>query len=115
MHFQLQLWSTFFGGKVKESPTRLLQQRQRIHRQTVRNADGQALHGLTDTTPAQRALVTVLQLLIPTPAELSQPDLWSALLTLGPNKSTTYVPSRVELGWHRCDEFVTTVARQSAA
>jgi hypothetical protein len=46
----------------EESPTRLLQQRQRIHRQTMRNADGQALHGLTDTMPAQRALFTVLQL-----------------------------------------------------
>ena len=36
-----------------ESPTRLLQQLQRIHQQTVRTADGQALHGLTEMTPAQ--------------------------------------------------------------
>ena len=55
-----------------ESPTRLLQQLQRIHQQTVRTADGQALHGLTEMTPAQKSLFTVLQLPIPTPAELSQ-------------------------------------------
>ena len=58
-----------------ESPTRLLQQLQRIHQQTVRTADGQALHGLTEMSPAQKSLFTVLQLPIPTPAELSQPVL----------------------------------------
>jgi transposase len=57
----------------QESPTQLLQQLQRIHQQTVRTADGQALHGLTEMTPAQKSLFTVLQLPIPTPAELSQP------------------------------------------
>jgi len=57
----------------EESPTRLLQQLQRIHQQTVRTADGQALHGLTEMTPAQKSLFTVLQLPIPTPAALSQP------------------------------------------
>jgi len=41
----------------------------------VRTADGQALHGLTEMTPAQKSLFTVLQLPIPTPAELSQPIL----------------------------------------
>lgn len=59
----------------EESPTRLLQQLQRIHQQTVRTSDGQALHGLTEMTPAQKSLFTALQLPIPTPAELSQPVL----------------------------------------
>jgi transposase len=58
-----------------ESPTRLLEQLQRVHQQTVRTADGQALHGLTEMTPAQKSLFTALQLPIPTPAELSQPAL----------------------------------------
>jgi transposase len=58
-----------------ESPTRLLQQLQRIHQQTVRTADGQALHGLTEMTPAQKSLFTALQLPVPTPAELSHPIL----------------------------------------
>jgi transposase len=58
-----------------ESPTRLLEQLQRVHQQTVRTADGQVLHGLTEMTPAQKSLFTVLQLPIPTPAELSQPVL----------------------------------------
>ncbi len=59
----------------QESPARLLQQLQRIHQQPVRTADGQALHGLTEMTQAQKSLFTVLQLPIPTPAELSQPVL----------------------------------------
>jgi len=59
----------------EESPTRLLQQLQRIHQQTVRTADGQVLHGLTEMTPTQKSLFAVLQLPIPTPAELSQPVL----------------------------------------
>ena len=59
----------------EESPTRLLQQLQRIHQQTVRTSDGQALHGLTEMTPAQKSLFTALQLPIPTPAALSQPVL----------------------------------------
>ena len=58
-----------------ESPTRLLQQLQRIHQQTLRTADGQTLHGLTAMTPAQKSLFIALQLPIPTPAELSQPVL----------------------------------------
>ena len=59
----------------QESPTRLLQQLQRIHQQTVRTADGQSLHGLTEMTTAQKSLFTALDLPIPTPAELSQPAL----------------------------------------
>jgi transposase len=69
MHMRLK------ASNREESPTRLLQQLQRIHQQSVRTADGQALHGLTDMTPAQKSLFTVLQLPIPTPAELSQPGL----------------------------------------
>ena len=53
----------------------LTQQLQRIHQQTVRTADGQALHGLTEMTPAQKSLFTALQLPIPTPAALSLPVL----------------------------------------
>ncbi len=59
----------------QESPTWLLQQLQRIHQQTVRTADGQALHGLTEMTPAQKSLFIALNLPTPTPAELSQPVL----------------------------------------
>ena len=59
----------------EESPTRLLQQLQRIHQQTVSTTDGQKLHGLTEMTPAQKSLFTALQLPIPKPAELSQPVL----------------------------------------
>ncbi|CAZ88409.1 transposase [Thiomonas arsenitoxydans] len=58
-----------------ESPIRLLQQLQRIHQQTVRTADGQALHGLTEMTPTQKSLFSVLQLPMPTPAALSKPVL----------------------------------------
>ena len=58
-----------------ESPSRLLLQLQRIHQQTVRTADGQALHGLTEMTPLQKSPFTALQLPIPSPAELSQPVL----------------------------------------
>jgi hypothetical protein len=60
------------GQQREESPTRLLQQLQRIHQQTVRTADGEMLYGLTEMTPAQKSLFIVLQLPVPTPAELSQ-------------------------------------------
>lgn len=63
------------ANKREESPSRLLEQLQRIHQQTVRTADGQALHGLTEMTPAQKSLFTALQLPTPTPGELSQPVL----------------------------------------
>ena len=59
----------------EESPSRLLQQLKRIHQQTVRTADGESLHGLTEMTSAQKALFAVLRLSIPTPAESSQPVL----------------------------------------
>ena len=63
------------ANKREESPTRLLQQLQRIHQQTVRTKDGSTMHGLTEMTPAQKSLFTVLQLPIPTPADLSEPVL----------------------------------------
>ena len=59
----------------EESPTRLLQQLQRIHQQTVRTADGQTLRGLTEMSPMQKSLFTAVELPIPTPADLSQPAL----------------------------------------
>lgn len=59
----------------EESPTRLLQQLQRIHQHTVRTTDGQTLHGLTEMSPEQKSLFSALQLPIPTPGELTQPNL----------------------------------------
>jgi hypothetical protein len=63
------------ANKREESPTRLLQQLQRIHQQTVRTKDGSTMHGLTEMTPAQKSLFTALQLPVPTPADLSEPVL----------------------------------------
>ena len=56
----------------EESPARRLQQLPRIHQQSVRTAYGQTLHGLTEMTPAQKSLFTVLQLPIPMHAEPSR-------------------------------------------
>jgi transposase len=61
------------ANKREESPSRLLEQLQRIHQQTVHTADGQTIHGLTDMTPAQKSLFTALELPAPTPADLSLP------------------------------------------
>ena len=55
-----------------ESPSRLLEQLQRIQQQTVKTADGQTLHGLTDMTPAQKSLFAALQLPTPTTADLAK-------------------------------------------
>jgi transposase len=55
-----------------ESPSRLLEQLQRIQQQTVKTADGQTLQGLTDMTPAQKSLFAALQLRTPTPADLAK-------------------------------------------
>ena len=63
------------ANTLAESPSRLLEQLQRVHQQTVRTANGQVLHWLTEMTPTQKSLFAVLQLPIPTPAELSQPVL----------------------------------------
>jgi hypothetical protein len=63
------------ANQREESPSRLLEQLRRIHQQTVRTADGQTVHGLTDMTPAHKSLFTALELPPPTPADLSQPDL----------------------------------------
>jgi hypothetical protein len=63
------------ANKREESPSRLLEQLQRIHQQTVHTADGQNIHGLADMTPAQKSLFTVLELPAPTPADFSLPTL----------------------------------------
>jgi len=55
-----------------ESPSRLLEQLQRIHQQTAKTGDGQTLHGLTEMTPAQKSLFAALQLPTPTPADLAK-------------------------------------------
>jgi transposase len=57
----------------EESPSRLIEQLQRIQQQTVKTTDGQTLHGLTDITPAQKSLFAALHLPAPTPADLSKP------------------------------------------
>lgn len=57
----------------EESPSRLLEQLQRIQQQTVKTPDGQTLHGLTDMTPAQKSLFAAIQTQTPTPADLSKP------------------------------------------
>lgn len=59
----------------EESPSRLIEHLQRIHQQTVRTADGQTLHGLTEVTAQQRSLFAALELPTPTPANLAQPVL----------------------------------------
>ncbi len=55
-----------------ESPCRLLEQLQRIQQQTVKTADGQTLHGLTDMNAEQKSLFAALQLPTPTPADLAK-------------------------------------------
>jgi len=58
------------ANRREESPSRLLEQLQRIHQQTVKTVDGQTLHGLTEVTSAQKSLFAALQLPTPTPADL---------------------------------------------
>ena len=53
----------------------LLEQRRRIHQQTVQTADGRTLTGLTEMTPAQKSLFAALELALPTPENLTQPAL----------------------------------------
>jgi len=60
------------ANRREESPSRLIGQLQRIQQQTVKTADGQTLHGLTDMTPAQKSLFAALQLPTPTPADLAK-------------------------------------------
>jgi transposase len=57
----------------EESPTRLLEQLRRIHRQTVKTAGGKTLSGLSDVTPQQRSLFAALELQGPTPQEIAKP------------------------------------------
>jgi transposase len=63
------------ANRRAESPSRLLEQLQRIHQQTVKTVDGQTLHGLTEVTSAQKSLFAALQLPTPTPADLVKPGL----------------------------------------
>jgi transposase len=58
-----------------ESPTTLLEQLKRIHQQTVQTTDGKTLTGLTEMTPAQKSLFAALELALPTPSDLTKPDL----------------------------------------
>jgi len=53
------------------SPTRWLEELRAIHQQTVQSAAGQMARGLTEITPAQKALFTDLELPAPTPADMS--------------------------------------------
>jgi hypothetical protein len=55
-----------------ESPSRLIEQLQRIQQQTVKTGDGQTLHGLTDMTPAQKSVFAALQFPTRTPADLAK-------------------------------------------
>jgi len=63
------------ANRREESPSRLLEQLQRIHQQTARTTDGKTLHGLTEMSAAQKSLFAGLELPIPTPADLSKPVL----------------------------------------
>ncbi|WP_031407186.1 IS1634 family transposase [Thiomonas sp. FB-Cd] len=57
------------------SPTRWLEQLRAIHQQTVQSADGETATGLTEITPAQKALFADLSLPTPIPADLPAPVL----------------------------------------
>ena len=59
----------------EESPTRLLEQLRRIHRQTVQTTDGQKLSGLTVITSLQKPLFAALDLPLPTPTDPAKPHL----------------------------------------
>ena len=63
------------AAKRSESPATLLEQLKRIHQQTVQTADGNTLTGLTEMTPAQKSLFAALELALPTPENLTKPDL----------------------------------------
>jgi transposase len=58
-----------------ESPATLLEQLKRIHQQTVQTTDGKTLTGLTEMTPTQKSLFAALELTLPTPSDLTKPDL----------------------------------------
>ena len=63
------------AAKRSESPATLLEQFKRIHQQTVQTTDGKTLTGLTEMTPAQKSLFAALELALPTPKNLTKPDL----------------------------------------
>lgn len=55
------------------SPTRWLEQLRAIHQQTVQSASGETAYGLTEITPAQKALFADLSLPTPAPTDLPAP------------------------------------------
>lgn len=61
------------AGKREESPTRLLEQLRRIHRQTAKTGDGRTITGLSEMTPQQRSLFAALDLPSPRPQEIAKP------------------------------------------
>ena len=63
------------AARRSESPATLLEQFKRIHQQTVQTTDGKTLTGLTEMTPAQKSLFAALELALPTPKNLTKPDL----------------------------------------
>jgi hypothetical protein len=63
------------AAKRSESPTALLEQLRRVHQHTVQTADGKTLTGLTEISPVQKSLFAALELALPTPEDLTKPDL----------------------------------------
>ena len=55
------------------SPTHWLEQLRAIHQQTVQSVEGETAHGLTEITPAQKALFADLSLPTPAPTDLPAP------------------------------------------
>ena len=63
------------AAKRTESPTTLLEQLKRIHRQTAVTAEGKTLTGLSEITSLQKSLFAALELTPPAPADLLKPAL----------------------------------------
>jgi transposase len=63
------------AAKRSESPATLLEQFKRIHQQTVQTTNGKTLTRLTEMTPAQKSLFAALEFALPTPQNLTKPDL----------------------------------------
>jgi len=63
------------AAKRSESPTTLLEQLKRIHRQTAVTAAGKTLTGLSEITSLQKSLFAALELTPPAPSDLLKPVL----------------------------------------
>jgi hypothetical protein len=63
------------AAKRSESPTTLLEQLKRIHRQTAVTAEGKTLTGLSEITSLQKSLFAALELTPPAPSDLLKPVL----------------------------------------